>query len=95
MKQGFLKSRKTSLIGNSKSRSRSASFGTMSDAKRPRVDMLVGSRLLTTDETAADAGLSPESDVTVVLKQNAATCSHKGEFDRFGYEIDRESAFGG
>ena len=58
-----------------------------------RVDILVGTRLMTNDETAADAGLSPESEVTVVLKQNAATCSHKAELDQFGEEIDLETAF--
>ena len=58
-----------------------------------RVDILMGSRLLANDETAADACLSPESDVTVVLKPNAVTCSHKGEFDQFGDELDLESAF--
>ena len=59
-----------------------------------RVDIVVGlSRLLTDDETAAEAGLSPESEVTVVLKQNAVTCSHKGEFDQFGDEFDLESLF--
>ena len=58
-----------------------------------RVDILVGTRLMTNDETAADAGLSPESDVTVMFKQNAATCSHKGELDEFGEEIDLETAF--
>ena len=53
----------------------------------------MGSRLLANDETAADAGLSPESHVTVVLKQNAVTCSQKGEFDQSGDELDLESAF--
>ena len=59
--------------------------------KTTRVEFLVGpSRLLTNDETAADAGLSPESDVTVLLKQNAVTCS---EFEQFGHEFDLESLF--
>ncbi|CAK8995179.1 unnamed protein product [Durusdinium trenchii] len=57
-----------------------------------RVDIVVGaSRVMKNDETAADAGLSPESDVPVVLKQNAVTCSQKGEIDRFGHDIDLES----
>ena len=62
--------------------------------KTTRVDILAGpSRLLTNDETAADAGLTPESDVIVILRQNAVTCSHKGEFDQFGEEFDLESLF--
>ena len=58
-----------------------------------RVIIVVGTRLMTNDETAADAGLSPESGVTVVLNQNAATCSDKWELDQFGEEIDLETAF--
>ncbi|CAJ1462150.1 unnamed protein product [Effrenium voratum] len=61
--------------------------------KTTRVDILVGSRWLMTDETAADAGLSPASDVTVVFKQNAVACSQKREFDQFGDELDLHSMF--
>ncbi|CAK9109882.1 unnamed protein product [Durusdinium trenchii] len=62
--------------------------------KTTRVDILVGpSRLLTNDETAADAGLSPESDVTVILRRNIVTCSHKRELVQFGDEIDFTSLF--
>ena len=62
--------------------------------KTTRVDIVVGpSRVLKNDETAADVGLSPESDATVVLKRNTVTCSHQGEFHQFGDEIDFESLF--
>ena len=44
------------------------------------------SRLLTDNDTAADAGLSSESEATIILRQNIVTCSYKGEFARFVYE---------
>ena len=62
--------------------------------KTTRVDIVVGpSRVLTNDVTAADAGLCPESDVTVILRRNTVTCSHKGELAQFGDEIDLKSFF--
>ena len=63
--------------------------------KTTRVDIVVGeSKLLTNAETAADAGLSPESEVTVILRQNTVTCSHKDElFAQCGQEIDFESFY--
>ena len=63
--------------------------------KTTRVDIVVGeSRLMTNAETAADAGLSPESEVTVILRQNTVTCSHKDElFAQCGQEIDCESFY--
>ncbi|CAK9095697.1 unnamed protein product [Durusdinium trenchii] len=48
--------------------------------KTTRVDIVVGaSRMLKNDETAAGAGLSPESEATVILRQNTVTCSNKRE----------------
>ena len=62
--------------------------------KTTLVDIVVGaSRVLTNDETAADAGLSPESEVTVIFRQNTLTCSHKDEFAQCGQQIDFEFLF--
>ena len=54
-----------------------------------KVDFVVGaSRILKNDETAAHAGLSPESEVTVILRKNIVTCSHRQEFAQFRDEIE-------
>lgn len=59
-----------------------------------RVELVIGqSRLLENNETAAAAGLSPESEVTVVFKENSVRCSHQNELARLGREIDLESLF--
>ncbi|CAK9095656.1 Putative surface protein bspA-like (TvBspA-like-625) [Durusdinium trenchii] len=61
--------------------------------KTTRVDIVVGaSRILKNDETAAGAGLSPESEATVILRQNTVTCSDKREFVRCVPELAFESS---
>ena len=62
--------------------------------KTTRVDIVLGpSRVLTNNETAADAGLPSESEATIILRSNTVTCSDKREFVRFVHELGFDSVF--
>ena len=52
------------------------------------VELIFGDRKLGNDETVAEVGLSADSIVTAVFKQNVARCSHDGGF---GPGIDLET----
>ena len=52
------------------------------------VELIFGDRKLGNDETVAEVGLSADSIVTAVFKQNVARCSHNGGF---GPDIDLET----
>lgn len=47
-------------------------------------------QMLLNDETIADVGLSPDSDVRVIFKENSVTCSHTGELTALDHQIDLE-----
>ena len=52
------------------------------------VEVIVGNKKLGNDETVAEVGLSEDSVVTGLLRQNIARCSSK---DGFGTDIDPET----
>ena len=52
------------------------------------VELIFGDRKLGNDETVAEVGLSADSVVTAILRQNVARCSSK---DGFGPDIDLET----